>query len=386
MILKQPLPGGLETHLGGLRDRRVQRTQRHPLTQVVFMAFCGVLAGCNGWDALAAFAKAKRPWFERWFDLPHGTPSSDTFQRVLERLAPGPFAAAFEAWLAHLRTQLPGALLALDGKAIKGAFDAAARTTPLYLLHVWATQQRVLLGHVAVAGAPGELAGITTMLAALEVAGTVVATDANGCTQKNAAQIVEAKAAYLFGLKGNRGAIHEETRALFAAPTNAADGADVHREVDKGHGRLEERVTRTLPATYLPAARCAAWRGLQTLVCVTRSRTIAGKTSHETHYYLTSQEIDAAAVSAQIRTYWGVENQLHWVLDVTMGEDRCRVRDATAAENLATLRRQSLTLLQQPTAGRASLAMKQRSVGWDDAYLLKILASSQPSHPGNQAK
>jgi predicted transposase YbfD/YdcC len=398
------LPGALEVHLAGLVDRRVRRTQRYPLTQIVFMTFCGVLAGCQGWDGLAAFTKAKRAWFAQWFDLPHGTPCSDTFQRVLERLAPGPFAAAFDAWLAHLRRDLRGELVALDGKAIKGAFTAAERTTPLYLLHVWATHQKCLLGQIAVAGAPGELAGITTMLSRLVVAGAILATDANGCTQKNAAAMRAADAAYLFGLKGNRGAIHAETRALFAPfvaatlPAPAAPAApaapvapatlpapvapralapQMHREVDKGHGRREERMTWTLPADLLPAARRAAWKDLTTLVCVARSRTIGTTTSHETHYYLTSQTASAATLATQIRTYWSVENQLHWVLDVTMGEDRCRVRDATAAENLATLRRHSLALLNQPAAGRASLAMKQRTAGWDDAYLTTLLRGAE---------
>lgn len=380
MYLKKPLPGALDQHLAPLRDSRVLRTQRYPLLGVVFLAFCGILAGCNGWDALAAFAKAKRGWFEQWFDLSDGTPCSDTFQRVLQQLAPRPFAAAFEAWLAHLQTHLRGELVALDGKAIRGAFTAAARTTPLHLLHAWGTRQKVLLGALAVEGAPGEIAGIATLLAMLDACGAVVATDANGCTQANAAAIVDAGADYLFGLKGNRGAIHAETQALFAS----VPPADEHLQVDKGHGRIEERRTQTLPADLLPAARRAAWKGLRTLVRTERSRTVGSQTTTERHYYLTSQAVDAATVGAQIRTYWGVENELHWVLDATMGEDRCRVRHATAAENLATLRRHALTLLRQPAAGRGSLAMKQRSVGWDETYLLKLLASSAPS-PRNQA-
>lgn len=386
MELKRSLPGALETRLGVLKDRRVQRTQRHPLAEVLFMAFCGVLAGCNGWDALAGFSKSKRPWFEQWFDLPSGTPSSDTFQRVLESLEPEAFAAVFEAWLVELQRCLPGELLALDGKALKGAFANAARTSVLHLLHVWSVDRLVLLGQVAVAGAPGELAGIEKMLATLEVAGAVLATDANGCTKKNAAAIVDKKADYLFGLKGNRGRIHEETKELFNAPRERNPEAEqVHRETDKGHGRLEVRETRTLPATLLSKERRDGWEGLQTLVCVERTRTIQGETTKERQYYLSSQTATAEHFAAKIRSYWSVENQLHWVLDVTQGEDRCRVRDATAAQNIGTLRRYALRLLRHPTAGNGSIVMKQRSVGWDDNYLLKLLIASTKDS-ANQAK
>ncbi len=348
------------------------------------MAFCGVLAGCSGWDALAAFGKAKRSWFEQWFELPYGPPSSDTFQRVLEVLAPQPFAEAFDAWLAALRQQLPGDLVALDGKALKGAFSGATRASPLYLLHAWNTTQKVLLGQMAVDGAPGELAGIEALLKVLEVAGTVVATDANGCTQKNAAAIVDKEADYLFGLKGNRGPIYNETRGLFEEPSDAAKAAmQVHREADKGHGRLEERETTTLPASLLGQKRCEAWKGLQTLVCVERTRTVQGKSTKERQYYLSSQRVSAEQLGTQIRQYWSIENELHWVLDATWGEDRCRIRNATSAHNFGTLRRNALMLLRHPASGRGSIAMKQRMIGWDDAYLLKVL-SAPTQNPADQ--
>src|SRR5215207_3761717 len=209
MAILRPLPGSFDDHVTPLDDPRVERTKRYALTELLFFAFCAVLSGCNGWLEIAHFACSKRSWFEQWFDLPDGTPCADTFRRVFLRLDPHAFADAFGAWVRQLRVRLPGEVVALDGKAIRGAFDDAARTTPLHLLHAWATEQQLLLGHRAVAGAPGEVAGIGELLRLLEVDGCVLTTDANGCTRGVAAAILEARADYALALKGNRGPIHE---------------------------------------------------------------------------------------------------------------------------------------------------------------------------------
>lgn len=394
---KQPLPGSFQEHFNDLKDHRLARTRKYPLLQILFMAFSAILVGCKGWDEIAFFVKTKQTWFELWFELPHGTPCSDTFQRVFERLDPKAFSAAFEAWLLQLRKLLPGDILALDGKAIKGAFETSARTTPLHLLHVWATRQKVLLSQLAVDGAPGEIAGTQLLLQTLSVAGCVLIADANGCTQKNAAAIIDAKAGYVFGLKGNRGAIHKQTNKLFEKARELSSSAELtviteapgpvikeHQEADKGHGRLEERATRVMKAEVLPEKMREKWKGLQTLVCIERRRTIGEKTSHETHYYLSSLAPNAERLGEAIRAYWSVENQLHYVLDVTMGEDECRVRNFTSAENLGTLRRQALGLLNHPESGKGSVVMKMRAAGWDDNYRTKLLCISAQM-PKNQA-
>ncbi len=374
MDLKLPLPGSFQEHFASLEDPRVTRTQEYALIPLLFMAFTSVLAGCSGWDAMALFAKTKRAWFCNWFDLPHGTPCADTFRRIFQSLAPKPFALSFNSWLTQLRKHLPGELLAIDGKSLKGAVEAASPSVPLHLLHVWATQQKTLIAHQAVAGAPGENRGLALLLQNLLVSGCLLATDANGCTYKNAALIVEKEADYLFGLKGNRGSIHKATKKLFAEENEHKKLE--HSEADKGHGRIEERKTMVLGAEALPPEILKKWKGLRSLICVERRRTRGTKIGEETHYYLSSIAPDAARLAKEIREYWSVENQLHWVLDVTMGEDTCRVKDLTSAENLGTLRRQALALLNHPNAGKMSIAMKQRCAGWDEQYLTKLLCLS----------
>jgi predicted transposase YbfD/YdcC len=363
------LPGRFEEHFGSLPDRRIDRTKFYPLTHVLFMALSAVLTGCNGWDAMAAFAATKVAWFRQWFDLPYGTPSADTFRRVFEMIRAQTLCACFARWVDALHDSLQGQLVAIDGKSVRGAFEQAGRTTPLHLLHVWAVEQKVLLAHQAVDGAPGEPAATEQLLGLLSLAGATVTLDANGCTQRVAAKVIEANANYVLALKGNRGPIHRATVELFAARRGRAC-----RQRTRGHGRVETRVVRALRAEHLPERLRQHWAGLRSVVQVERTRTCGDETSHETAYYLSSLPPEPKRLASCIRAHWSVENQLHWVLDGTMGEDRCRVRDQNAAENLALMRRIALTMLRDPSAGARSIVMKQRIAGWDDAYRTRLFA------------
>jgi predicted transposase YbfD/YdcC len=349
------------------------RTRRYLLVHLLFMSFCAVLSHCEDWDQIAAFVKAKKSWFEGFFPLPKGTPCADTFSRVMGRLAPEVLTERWPRWLAGLTFDLTGQVIAFDGKASRGASDPEHPTAPLYLLHAFATESELLLGQLQIPGAPGEVAGTRELLKMLDVAGSILTFDANGCTQGNAAQIVEQKANYVFGLKGNRGPIFEQTKALFAAAQASEQPPVQVDEHDKGHGRLEHRTTRTLPATLLPAQMVSKWRGLTSLVEVERTREINGETSTEKHWYLTSLPLDPGPVHRAIRAHWSVENRLHWVLDVSMGEDRSRASDLRAASNLALLRRLALSLVSRPEAGKDSRVMKLRRAGWDDSYRLELL-------------
>jgi predicted transposase YbfD/YdcC len=338
------------------------------------MAFAAVLSHCQDWDEIAAFGRSKKTWFESFFPLPDGTPCADTFSRVFGRLQPSVVQERLPRWLAGFRFDLNGQVVAFDGKAVRGATDPEHPSAPLYLLHAFATEAQLLLGQMSVAGAPGELAGASALIALLELSGSIVTFDANGCTQKNAAQIIGAGANYAFGLKGNRGSIHDQTKQLFADDRARAEPqAACEDEHDKGHGRREQRRTRTLPATLLPAAMLGKWRGLASLVQIERTRVVGEKTSQQVHYYLSSLPPEPGPVSRAIRAHWGVENRLHWVLDVTMGEDKSRVQERRGAENLALLRRLALSLVSRPEAGKGSLVMKLRQAGWDDGYRMELL-------------
>jgi len=382
----RPLPAHFLNVFGDLVDRRVKRSQRYPMLMLLFFALCATLSGAgDGWDAMAAFTKRKKGWFERFFDFPKRTPCADTFRRVFERLGPKVLGERFPRWLEGWKVELAGQVVSVDGKSVKGTFDQACPTEPLHLLHAFATASGILLGMTRVAGAPGELAGTSELLDLLDLAGSIVTTDANGCTQANAAKIIEAGADYGFGLKGNRGPIFDKTKELFAQAQAAHDPALApFVDNDKGHGRREQRVTTVLPAERLPQAMRNKWRGLRSLVRIERTRVTAEKTSTEVHYYLSSLPPDAPRLSAVIRAHWGVENNLHFVLDATMGEDDCRVRDRVAAENMAVMRRLALSLLTRPEAGKGSLKMKMREAGWDDDYRLELLLLPTPK-TANQA-
>ncbi|RYE77773.1 MAG: ISAs1 family transposase [Myxococcales bacterium] len=387
----RPLPGSFDQHTAHLEDPRLLRTRRYELTHLLFMAFCAVLAGSQGWSDIAGFATDKRAWFELFFELPSGTPCACTFRRLFERLPPHVLVDAFSLWIDTLRERLPGEVLAFDGKAIRSAFEEASRTTPLHMLSVWSVTHQLVLTHRPVAGAPGEVAGIEELLRLIDVRGCVLTSDANGCTRDITAAIVAAGADYQLALKGNRGPIHEATVALFADPESQAstpdetnDAPTEHVESDKGHGRRETRTTRVLSALRLSEALRARWPSVRSLVAIQRERTVGGETSVEMAYFLSSERPDACRQSSLARAHWSIENQQHWILDVTMGEDTCGVRDETSGANLGTLRRMALNLLQHADAGPGSVVRKQQKANRSDAYLLQLLtAGRDQTKPGN---
>ena len=362
---------------GTLKDRRVERTKRHPLLNILVLALCGAVCGADGWDELAEFARSKRALFSRVLAMPHGTPSADTLRRVLSSLHPARFEECMRAWVAALAQELAGQVVALDGKAVRGALGRAASgaVRPLHLLHAWAAEQQLLLGQVAVEGAPGEVSALPGLIGMLDVEGAVLTADANGCTGDVAAACIDAGADYVLCLKGNRGTLHAHVQALFdAAGAHPAGTYVQHSDPKQRHGREETRRVSALPLTDWPLKK-ARWKGAATCVRVERTRGGGVAASLEVHYYLSSLPADSARLAHAIRTHWGVENALHWVLDVAFNEDRRRIRDAAGAQNFAALSRLALSLLKREGTHKAGIAAKRKKAGWDDAYLLRVLSA-----------
>jgi predicted transposase YbfD/YdcC len=356
----------------------LDRSKKYPLLHVLFIAFAAVLAGAKGPTTMAAFAANKRAFFERFFPLKRA-PSKIVFENVLGRLQPKAFREAFIPWAEALMAGL-GRHLACDGKSVRGAFDEASPTSPLHLLHMWAVDERMLLGVAPVEGAPGELRGLEELLALIDVEGSILSFDANGCAQSTARQMVEAGGGYMLALKGNRGPMFKQVVELFEQLETQGElhKAGVWREQAQGHGRAETRVVHVVKADVLTPKARSAWAGLQALVRVTRTRERNGETSEEKSYYLTSMAPQASAIAQLIRGHWSVENQLHWVLDVTMGEDDCRVRNKTRAENIAVMRRMAVNRLGQADTGKQSMALKMFSAALNEEFLLQLL-SPRPS-------
>jgi predicted transposase YbfD/YdcC len=363
-------------HFAALPDPR-RRLPHHPLLNIVFLALAAQICGAEGWEAMVSFAQAKRPWLESVLDLSTGVPSADTFRRVFAALAPQAFAACFRSWVGALAGALKGEVVALDGKALKGAVGTTRRATPLYLLHVWATEQRLLLGQQAIQGAPGESPGAAALLKLLALEGAIVTGDANFCTQRVARAVRGQGAEYLLALKGNRGAVYTQVQQFWRAAA-ATDFAEVAvrqvRRVNTGHGRVEERCSRAVAAAALPAL-VQRWPDVASVVMVERVRRTAQRTQRQCHYYLSSLPPKVQTLHHAVRHHWRVENDLHWCLDVSFGEDRCRVRDHRAAENLAVVRRMALQLLKRATTVSGGLPIRRLRAGWDTAYLVQVLAT-----------
>lgn len=356
-----------------VRDPRIDRTKLHPLVNILVMALTGTIAGANGWDELALFAEGHQEWFGRFLDVPHVTPSADTFRRVFEAIDPRELEAALQQWTQAFASALAGQVVAIDGKSLKGASENAGSTTPLHILHAWAADQHLLLGQQVVAGAPGEVRAIPELLKRLRIEDAVVTTDANGCTPAVAEAVREAKADYVLALKGNRGRLHSYVKEQFAEATSKRfRGVATHRTEEKGHGRTEKRVVRAMRIRDWPGLD--NWRDLNTAVMVERSRNVAGNSSQEVHYYVSSLEPDATKHADAIRAHWSIENNLHWLLDVAFHEDTRRIRDDRSAENFALLSRLALMLLKR-APGKLSLPMKRRKAAWEPNYLLQVLAA-----------
>lgn len=362
-------------HFREVKDPRVARTRLHPLRNVLVMALCAAVCGADGFKAMAVFARGCADFFRQFLDLENGTPSADTFRRVFGAICPQAFEEAFRGWVGALAQSHRGEVIAVDGKAVRGAMESAG-ATPLHLVHVWATQQRLLLAQKAVEGAPGEVGALPELIRALRVQGAVVTADANGCTAQVAQACVDKQADYVLALKGNRGPLHARVQSFFVLqhwqkglPRSRKRS---HHMATRSHGRQEER--------HAWAVDVSRWGlefpGLQSAVLVRRERRLRGKAPQvQWSTYVSSLPADAPRLGHAIRQHWGVENGLHWVLDVGFGEDRRRVRHATAAENLSRLHRLALTLLQRETTARMGIALKRQQAGWDKAYLLRVLSS-----------
>jgi predicted transposase YbfD/YdcC len=370
--------GALVDHFAELEDPRVERTKRHPLLSIVALALCGVIVGAESWDEIEEFGNAKAEWFGHVLDLPHGIPSHDTFNRVFAALDPQQFRACFAGWMQRVAEILPTEVIALDGKTLRRSHDRHNGRAAIHLISAWASRNQLVLAQERVDSKGNEITALPQLLQVLALKGCLVSIDAIGCQREIAQQILDQGGDYVLALKENQPSLLEEVQSLFV---QARDQVFVDlveeqaRDVTKGHGRLEIRRHTVIadPDVLAWLDDEYGWPGLQAIGMVEAERRSGATRSSQSRFYLLSRAMSARSFGAAVRSHWGIENQVHWTLDVTFNEDQCRMRAGFAAENVAVLRQLALNLVRHQQTKRLSIKAKRKKAGWDNAYLLQVL-------------
>lgn len=357
-----------------LKEPRLSRRRLHELFDILCIALLSFLSGGDTFVQMEAYGHAQKDWLSQFLSLKHGIPSHDTFGRVFAALDPDAFASCLMELVQTLAAKAGlSSTVALDGKSVRGTFDKAKKKSSLHLVSVFATQTHLLLGQVKTEEKSNEIPAMRQALDLVELKGSCVTLDAMGCQTEIAKRIMEKEGDYVLSVKGNQGTLLDDLQHQFRNEDRRKHKqAKTATEVEKGHGRIETRTARVLPC---PAAFPQATRfvGLQSLVELTSQRDLGTKVTSEKRYFITSLPLDPTLLLARVRSHWGIENTLHWVLDVAFSEDACQVRVGHAAHNLATLRRIALMLLKQETSSKGGIKTKRTQAAWSKDYLLKVL-------------
>lgn len=364
---------------GTLTDPRVPYLIEHKLLDMLTIAICAIISGANTWVEVEAYGHSKKEWLSTFLELPNDIPSHDTFNRLFARLNGEEFQECFVAWARAAAKVTRGQVVAIDGKCLRRSHDRALGKEAIYMVSAWATQDHLVLGQTKVAEKSNEITAIPVLLRLLDLQGCIVTIDAMGCQKKIAKAILDQGADYILAVKDNQPTLHQKMVSLFDQidRANRHTRRDYDSEVSKDHGRIETRRCWTITdESYLLYTRDVdnkPWPGLGCLVKIEAQRTIAGVTSTETRYFISSLKCSAAKMLKHIRSHWGIENSLHWVLDVAFGEDQSRLRKGNGPENIAVLRHMALSLLQRETSSKGGIHARRLRAAWDTNYLLKVL-------------
>ena len=353
----------------GLDDPRTGNAALHGFYELLMIGLCTVLCGGQSAVDMALFAKAKEPFLRGFLRLDNGLPSHDTFSRLFRLLDPVQFGSAFQRFMARFSEKIQG-VVAIDGKLLRRSFDRASGKSALHMVSAWGCEQRLVLAQIATDAKSNEITAVPKLLEMLSLKGTIVTTDALNCQRAIARQIVDQGGDYVLALKGNQGTLHDDVTTYLDDP--ASEAITAAPVVDADHGRIETR-TATVSTNIAWLQDEHHWPGLAAIGKLVRVRETVAKTTTETAYYLLSTALSSERFNEVVRQHWGVENRLHWRLDVVMNEDQDRTRLGHGPNNLAVLRHMALNLMQKETS-KGSLRGKFKRAGWDDTYLAKLLA------------
>jgi predicted transposase YbfD/YdcC len=366
-------------HFAELTDPRIERTKRHKLVDIVTIAICSTLSMGESWEAMEEFGQAHEPWLRKFLELPNGIPSHDTFNRVFARIDPDEFRTCFIAWVKSLEPTVDGDIIPIDGKTVRGSHDRAHGNKAIHRVSAWACQSSLVLGQLKTDGKSNEITAIPKLLDLLEINGGVVSIDAMGCQQKIADKIIEKQGDWVFCLKGNHSTLHQDVIAHFDALALEQWRQDpcIFLETQaNGHGRLETR--RYYYLTDHPLAHYAQqWKAFQGIGLVESIRDDGKKVTTERRYFIASLPSEGKSFAQAVRSHGGIENSLHWVLDVSFSEDANRTRKGNTPENFSILRHIALNILRQDTTAKKSIKLKRLRAGWDTDYLEQLLDGLQ---------
>ena len=356
-------------YFSDLTDPRVERTKDHQLEDIIFIAIASVICGAETWNDMENYGQSKEEWLKGFLKLSNGIPSHDTFNRVFSTLDPQELESCFLDWVKSVAKITKGEVISIDGKSIRGSRDKGSKSI-VHMVSAWANANHMVLGQVKVDDKSNEITAIPKLLDVLVLEGCIVTIDAMGCQKDIAKKIVKKRADYILAVKGNQGSLEEGVKdtVRFAKPF------DEHEHVDSGHGRVETRKCY-LYNDFSHIEGSSKWKDLKAIVKIEAERYLksTGQIQKETRLYITSCSGNAKMIGAAIRAHWGVENSLHWVLDVSFGEDASRKRDGHAAQNFSMLNRIALNLVKNEQSKKRSVKGKRLDAGWDNDYLLKIM-------------
>jgi predicted transposase YbfD/YdcC len=376
--MSQALSKAIEEHFKFLTDpRRKTKNQRHKFVDILVIAICGVICGANGWVAVEKFAKAKQDWFKKFLELPNGIPSHDTFTDVFTKLSPNQFEVCFKSWVESISELFDGEIINVDGKTLRRSHDLSSDKKAIHIVSAWASTNSLVLGQIKTEEKSNEITAIPELLKSLEIQGCLVTIDAMGCQKKIAEIILEKEANYFLAVKDNQPSLHQEIQDYFTEANEAnfkGYDIDFDETFNKSHGRFESRRCwvgyDALP--YIDSS--TNWKGIETIIMVESERTVNNETTIEPRYYISSSVETAEYFLNASRKHWGIENSLHWKLDIAFREDESRIRKGNGAENFAILRHIALNLLEKENTAKVGMNNKRLLAGWDNSYLEKVLA------------
>ena len=358
-----------------LTDPRIFLKTRHKLIDIIVITLCAVLGGADEWTEIASFGRSKEQWFRNFLELPFGIPSHDTFGRVFSKICPEEFEKCFLDWVRASFPNIGPQVVAIDGKTLRRSYDRSSNKAAIHMVSAWATENRLVLGQIKTEEKSNEITAIPELLRALALRGCIVTIDAMGCQKQIVKQIVEQGADYVISLKGNQGTLHKEVELLFqdAKEKGFKDLAhDTCETTDGEHGRIEtRRFTTTSEVDWFEEK--SKWKKLTSLGMVESRREIGDKITDETRYFISSLPSDAATFARACRGHWGIENGLHWTLDIAFREDDSRIRLGHAANNLAIIRHFALNLIKQDKKRKIGVKGSRKRAGWDLNYLQHLL-------------